>query len=472
MPIKDDARRLFDDPAGFLAATGMSPYHLPRDYLAELHLTGLQLRFAELRDRIAALKAMADEQRVSSFKTLDDVVPLLFQHTMYKSYPLALLEKNRFDQLTKWLSRLSAEDLSGVSISDCDCIDSWVAAFDEQSDLRITCSSGSAGKMSFLPRTASEYHTTGKVLRVQFAYFTDPDQKKDHRGEYYHIIWPSYSGGYTAFGRVPGCILPVLTGSPDKFHPLYPGRMSADMMFLAARLQAAAARGDTDSIELSPYLKSRRAEFDEAQKDRATATARFFDEVIVKLRGERVIMGGTWAQQYAFAHEGLERGLSGLFAADSIIQSGGGPKGQTLPADWEKQVARFTGVERLQLNYGMSEILTTVAELCPHGRYHVSPLAVIWVLDPDDGRILPREGVQTGRAAFFDVTARTMWGGFITGDEVTIDYKPCSCGRSTVHLAPVIQRFSEKRGGDDKISCAASDDAHQTALDFLNRGLA
>ena len=30
-----------------------------------------------------------------------------------------------------------------------------------------------------------------------------------------------------------------------------------------------------------------------------------------------------------------------------------------------------------------------------------------------------------------------------------------------------IERYSEKRGGDDKISCAATESAHTEAMDFL-----
>ena len=77
--------------------------------------------------------------------------------------------------------------------------------------------------------------------------------------------------------------------------------------------------------------------------------------------------------------------------------------------------------------------------------------------------------MQRGRAAFFDLIPQTYWGGFITGDEVTVHWEPCECGRTTVHMDRDVQRFSEKQGGDDKITCAAAEDAHQAALDLLQR---
>jgi hypothetical protein len=67
--------------------------------------------------------------------------------------------------------------------------------------------------------------------------------------------------------------------------------------------------------------------------------------------------------------------------------------------------------------------------------------------------------------------AQTYWGGFISGDEVTISHDPCPCGRTTAHLARQIERYSDKRGGDDKITCVAAEDAHRAALEFLTQRL-
>jgi hypothetical protein len=89
------------------------------------------------------------------------------------------------------------------------------------------------------------------------------------------------------------------------------------------------------------------------------------------------------------------------------------------------------------------------------------------VLDPETGRALPREGVQTGRAAYFDLVPDSYWGGFATGDEITLDWQPCRCGQTTIHLHPNVRRLSEREGGDDKITCAAAEDAHAAAIEIL-----
>ena len=38
---------------------------------------------------------LADEAGVARVTALEDVVPILFRHTVYKSYPVSLLEKSR-----------------------------------------------------------------------------------------------------------------------------------------------------------------------------------------------------------------------------------------------------------------------------------------------------------------------------------------------------------------------------------------
>jgi hypothetical protein len=245
--------------------------------------------------------------------------------------------------------------------------------------------------------------------------------------------------------------------------------MSSDAMYLAGRLRAAEARGELDRLELNPALHARRAEFEREQRELQQGLPRFLEETIDRLRGERVWVLATWNVLYGIARGGLARGLDHVFAPDSLVTTGGGAKGQVVPDGWEDDVKRFTGVDRVQHAYVMSE-LTGLNKMCEHEHYHVEPWIVLFVLDPDDGCPLPREGRQTGRAAFFDLLPDTYWGGFISGDEVTADWTPCACGRTTPHVERRVERYSDKHG-DDKITCAASDEAHRAALEFLTERL-
>ena len=430
----EEARAFATSPAQFFGQSWHAMQHAERERLEELQLEALRLRFSELRDQIPTVSAMAGEQDIDAIERLEDIVPLLFQHSVYKSYPLSLLVNNRFDALTRWLDRLTTHDLSGVDVSGCEGIDDWLDVLDAETPLRVAHSSGTAGTMSFLPRSVSEWDHMFEAFRCGLFQFSDPEGTADHDGEYFNLIWPLYRHGRGAITRVPDMAMERLLGSEERLHVMREGRVSSDAMFLAGRLRAAEARGEVDQLEVNPALLARREEFELAQRELLESLPRFINNVSEELAGQRVWLLGTWNVLHAIAQAGLENGMESMFSPDSLVTTGGGAKGQTVPDDWADQVKRFMGVERLQHAYAMSE-LTALNKMCEHGRYHLEPWIVGFVLDPDDGSPLPREGTQTGRAAFFDLMPDSYWGGFISGDEITADWDPCACGRTTPHLA-------------------------------------
>jgi hypothetical protein len=468
----NDVQTFAATPAEFFSHSWYAMQHLPAEELGVLQLAALRMRLSALRDAIPVLTTMADETGIRELTCVDDVVPLLFQHSVYKSYPQVLLVKNRFSELTRWLDRLTTHDLSGIDVSDCDSIDSWLDVLDDQTELRVAHTSGTAGAMSFLPRAQNEWDQMFSAVRSGLFQYSDPTGAGGrHEGEFFNLIWPLYRHGRSAIMRAPQMGLPHLLGSEERLHALRPGRMSSDSMFLAGRLRAAAARGEADELEINPALRARKDQFEREQREMAQTMPVFIDDIVDKLRGERIWVLATWNVLYSIAQAGLDKGLSRLFAPDSLVSTGGGAKGAVVPDDWEDVVREFTGVDHIQHMYVMSEI-TALNKMCEHGRYHFEPWIIPFVLDPADGRPLPREGEQTGRAAVFDVLPSSYWGGFISGDEVTASFERCECGRTTTHLARRIERYSQKQGGDDKITCLASEEAHRAALEFLTTRLA
>jgi hypothetical protein len=467
---QDDVHAFLDSPARFWAGSWHAMQHVEPERLMDLQTAALRLRLTQLRPSVPVLDTLADDLGLDRIATLDDAVPLLFQHSVYKSYPASLLERNRFDRLTQWLDRLTPHDLSGLDVQGCDSIDSWLDLLDTRTSLRVTHSSGTAGTMSFIPRSAGDYDRMWEATRHGLFQFSDPLDQSDHTGEYFDLVWPLYRHGRSAIMRMPELAMPHLFGSPDHVHAMREGCMSADAMYLAGRLRAAAARGELDQLEINPALRERREQFERERDELTSGLPRFLEGAMGRLAGRRIWMFATWNVLHQMARIGLERGLERVFSRESLITTGGGAKGQVVPDDWEETVRRFTGVERLQHVYGMSE-MTAMNKMCECEHYHFEPWIVPFVLDPEDGRLLPREGLQTGRMAFVDVLPSSHWGGFITGDEVTADWSPCACGRTTPHILRTIERYSDKRG-DDKITCAAADEAHRAALDFLTERLA
>jgi hypothetical protein len=171
---------------------------------------------------------------------------------------------------------------------------------------------------------------------------------------------------------------------------------------------------------------------------------------------------------YDIAKAGLDRGIKDVFAKDSAILTGGGAKGFVLPDNYMDVISEFLGVDRIQEGYGFSE-QSAFHWACGEGRYHVQPWVIPFILDPATSEPLPRTGRQTGRAAVYDVLLKAHWGGVISGDEVTIDWdQPCPCGRTSIAFENDIMRYSEKTGvDDDRITCAATQDVQNEAIDFM-----
>jgi hypothetical protein len=106
--------------------------------------------------------------------------------------------------------------------------------------------------------------------------------------------------------------------------------------------------------------------------------------------------------------------------------------------------------------------------MCSQGHFHIMPMCIPFILDPETSEPLARTGTVTGRWAHYDLMADGYWGGFISGDEVTMHWDgDCPCGRTTPFIEAGIERYSEKTHGDDKITCAAQAGAYQEAMDFL-----
>lgn len=465
MGIREEAVRMADDPPAYFGYSARAAHHIPREEIEGMQLAALQHRFESMRNRVAVLKAAADEQGITEIATLDDGGRLLFPHTVYKSYPVSLLERNRFDQMTKWLSRLTTVDLSGADAKECEGIDSWLEALEQSTGLSVTHSSGTSGTMTFLPRSTDGYRIMSEVFGMTSRDFNGLDDSAEARNEPWHTFYLGFRGGRSHAGRAGKWAFDNFALKPEYFHTLYDVEMSSDVMFIAARVRRAESRGELSQLQISPSLKARQAEFEGTQRNSAQALERIFDQLL-ELKGERVYIGGMNGALTELAQKGLSMGLRNLFGGNCVVQCGGGNKGGKLPDNWEELCLEFTGAPHMGQYYGMTEV-TMITSKCSEGHYHVPPWVITYVLDPESGNLLDKTGVQTGRAGFYDLVPQTHWGGFATGDEITADWSPCACGRTTVHLHPTIQRLSDKQGGDDKITCAAADDAHAAAIDFL-----
>jgi hypothetical protein len=466
--IEREAQGWMNDPYEYFGYHNTRIHSLAREEAEAVQLAAMTLRLQERRHQIKMLEKLADGQGIRQLHSLDDMAPLLMPHDVYKSYPVSMLAKQQFTKLNTWLSRLTRYDPMVVDVSRCDSIDSWLTKLRDETPLDVATSSGSSGTCSFFPKSKRDYRLSVMGLRVQLAQKFGQDPKPGDIHDKIHAIIPLYRDGHAstgAFAKYNGEVF--AKGDPNYWHTAFNFKISSDLMWLAARVRAAAAKGDASKVDVPPSLLARREEWERAQKDMPVQQLEFVNRMIRDLQGQRVFVMSTSNLLYAAAKRGLDQGLSGVFAPDSVFMGGGGAKGVPLPDDLEDVICRFFNTKRMISSYGMTE-MNSFSVLCDHDRYHVLPWVTVFLLDLETGRPLPRNGKQTGRAAFFDLTQDSTWGGIITGDLVTVDWDDrCECGRSSVALEKKINRVSELQGGDDKISCAATPQAQAEAMDFL-----
>src|SRR3546814_5927667 len=79
------------------------PFRNAPENLAERQLEAVRERFSERRGQIKVLDKRAKETGVDEITSLDDVVPLLFAHTNYKSYPEAFIDSGQWKHMNVWL---------------------------------------------------------------------------------------------------------------------------------------------------------------------------------------------------------------------------------------------------------------------------------------------------------------------------------------------------------------------------------
>ena len=411
---------------------------------------------------------LADLQNVNAIEKINDVLPLLFDHATYKSYPSSLLEKHKYPQLTTWLGKLTTIDLSTVDVSKCRSIDDWLITLNRETPLAVCHTSGTSGSMSFLPWSKVEWNQLLESFAMLYCEDYGPQTRLPLDLD---CIYPFFRSGGLSHTVINDAIVHVIAGAEERLHAAYPQRLSADLLLMATRRRAAAAKGTLDTFVASPELEARHEEFAKQQREMPDHIARFFEDMRSKLAGKRVFVLATSNLLYKLADDGLKKGLRKVFAPDSVLITGGGGKGMVLPDNWADMVKEFFGVTRINNNYGMSELMGQFAS-CTHGNHHGVPWLIPFILD-DDYKPLSRKGRVTGRMAMYDLYLHTRWGGFITGDEVTMEWDaPCACGQVSPYVVQgSIRRFSEKTGdgGEEKLSCAAAPDAYAEALDFLNQ---
>ena len=421
----------------------------------KLDLPGLQLaaareRFAELHPRIRVLAQRAADMGVSEIGTLADLVPTLFAHTAYKSYPASFVDKGQWDRMTLWFSTVSATPMDGADLDGVTDVDDWIARL-EQAGHFVFSSSGTSGKASFIDQTQGDIERIADLLTRIWGWPSPPP--RDNSRPLFSLT-PSAGPARMVYAFQAQA---RYTGRPGSVYTLTDEPIRMAELNNIMRLQQALASGQATPAQV--------AEFEAGIAGRAGDMRETYRRLALALdahRHEPIVFHGNWPQVWSLLQACRELGLpEGGFHPDSIYLGSGGTKGLNLPEDYQEQVARFFGGARRYRGYGMSET-STHSPVCPDGRFHVPPWLTLFVLDETGEHVRHQpSGPVTGRAAYWDPVWDGHWGGTISGDWITADYGRCSCGRPGPTVADSVRRAKDVIGvDDDKISCAGAVEAY------------
>ena len=424
--------------------------------LRETQVAALDERFQERKDRIKLLGHRAREAGITEIRSREDMVPLLFPHTVYKSYPESFLTEERWDRLGKWLGTVSPYPISPIEVSDITGIDDWVERLQAKGHY-VSCSSGTTGKSAMLLASDKDMDWSRKDTVNVFSWGSGVQPTRDRR-----MI------GLAPIAAVPknlviGEAQQAAFGDPDKerFRLPIPAITIGSMTTMIV-LRKKIADGTALPAEL--------AEFEQASKTRQEALDNALvagAEALIKYRDEKLYIAGLWNALYQVAKIVRDMGYSAKdFSPDNCIYVGGGLKRAQLPPDYQEFVHQTFNIpaSRDFQNYSMLELNSGMPKCQKGDRYHVPPWLVPFILDEEGQALLPHEtGEIEGRAAFYDLSLDGRWGGIITGDKISLDFSPCACGSKGASVRNNILRYADLQG-DDNIGCAGTVDAYVRGL--------
>jgi hypothetical protein len=452
--ITEEKRRTDVDiaPAGrqlFDLVDADDPYAVSNEEILPLQLAAAQERFAQMRQAIPLLNQRAEKAQVERIETLADVVPLLFSHTVYKSYPQSFVTKGRWDRLLAWFESLSVASGEGADLDGVKNIDDFAAALTHAGFIPYI-TSGTSGKVSILNSAVADRQRAARI-GARLIGWPRPVREVG-RVRYYGL---SPSRGYSKHVESSKDAAAAL-GRPGSVRFLTDEPMLPSQASRAAAMRVRMADGSATPDEIDAFHAEARE-----RSERHSHNLRELAADIIEHRGEPMIVMGLWSQHWAIMEQARKAGVGdGEFHPDSLIYTGGGLKGIELPPDYRRQLYDFYGDTRRFQAYGMAEIDPT-APMCEADRYHRPPWVMWLVLDQAGEQLAAAEdGVLDGRFAALSMLFEGRWGGLITGDHVRMDLGTCDCGRPGPTIFDDVRRYSEEQGGDDKIGCAGSMEAY------------
>jgi hypothetical protein len=432
-------------------SNGEGPFDYDPAEVLPQQIAAANARFRERVGQIKLLQNRAETGGIDAVAKPADIVPLLFAHTAYKSYPEGWLFEKKWDRLGRWLDTVSSNRVGPVDTSEVKGLDDWLAKLAEQGHF-VSCSSGTTGKCSMMNATAEDLDFCGKALLQALVWMgikPTHDKLLIGPGQVAVTARNRASGRpmYEALG-VPGS----LPWTPD-VPPITIGGIT-DMVVLRNKITEGTAT-PSEAAEYEVQVDRRQKNMDDAVEQAA--------EAFIAHRHEKIHVTGMFGPLYKVAELIRAKGYGGKdFNPENSTYLSGGLKRVQVPDNYREIIFDTFNLkpENIGLAYGMQEINST-APRCTAGRYHLPPWLMLLLLDEPGENLIepPKSGEVEGRAAFFDIAMQGRWGGTISGDKVHATWERCACGARSPSISEDIQRYADLASGD-KIACAGTIDAY------------
>jgi hypothetical protein len=342
-------------------------------------------------EQIPAYRELASQRDLDRAATIAEISSeLMFTTSVFKSYDRRWLETGDYDRLTAWLDRVYA----GAAVADLgrvSSVEEWRRALADRS-VFVTCSSGTSGKLSFVPRDRATLEALSS--NGWFYAHAVPAMTVVERGDFDCLV-----------------VGPRATGTGIQAASLGVSRAASRSHFVFGR--------DADSDHPTG---PRDVSYAAAREFLASATS----------AGRPVVLFGTPLELYRACAWLVHEGRTLQLADGSIAITGGGWKSATTALDHEQlseHVERALGLAPDHVIDTYSTAETSFFCLrCRAGRYHVPPFVDVVRLDE---ALTPMPGADGfGIIGFLDPFAFSYPGFLITGDVGYTTFGPCPCGLS------------------------------------------
>ena len=132
-----------------------NPFDMPFSEVLPRQLEAINERFKDRVEKIKLLQNRAEIGGITEIRRMADVVPLLFAHTAYKSYPEGWLIEQKWDRLGRWLDTVSTNRVRPMDTRGIKGLDDWLQRLEDQ-DHYVSCSSGTTGKCAMMNATVAD----------------------------------------------------------------------------------------------------------------------------------------------------------------------------------------------------------------------------------------------------------------------------------------------------------------------------